>query len=100
MNLVTAEEFEQLLADTPFEQAVVSPDFSIDHHWVRTLSNKGIPLISELELGWRYFSGKTIALTGSNGKSTAVKWICDILRAQGFQAHIAGNYGIPISQRL
>ena len=99
-STLTAEEFEQLLADTPFEQAVVSPGFPIDHHWVRALDNKGVLLISELELGWRYFSGKTIALTGSNGKSTAVKWICDILRAQGVQAHIAGNYGIPISQQV
>ena len=32
-STLTAEEFEQLLADTPFEQVVVSPGFSIYHHW-------------------------------------------------------------------
>ena len=70
MNPISlTEDFEQLLAETPLEQAIVSPGFSIDHHWLKALGHKGIPLISELELGWSYFNGKTIALTGSNGKA-------------------------------
>jgi UDP-N-acetylmuramoylalanine--D-glutamate ligase len=97
---IDGEDFQRFLAEESIEQAIISPGFSIEHAWVKALANRGIPIRSELELGWRNFQGKTIALTGSNGKSTAVKWICEILRAQGYQAHIAGNYGIPISQQV
>ena len=77
------------------ELAIVSPGFAIDHDWLNYLRSEEIPLIAELELGWSRFSGKTIAVTGSNGKSSAVKWICDALRCAGFSAEIGGNYGIP-----
>ena len=92
--------YHQLLAEEPIAQAIISPGFSIDHPWVQALAAQRIPFLSELELGWSRFTGKTIALTGSNGKSTAVKWICEILQAQGYQAHIAGNYGIPLSEQV
>jgi UDP-N-acetylmuramoylalanine--D-glutamate ligase len=36
-----------------------------------------------------------VAVTGSNGKSTAVKWIHEMLVRAGLKAAIGGNYGIP-----
>lgn len=75
--------------------AIVSPGFAVDHSWLNELRARGIPLLAELELGWSRFKGKTLAVTGSNGKSSAVKWICDALRCTGHHAEIGGNYGIP-----
>ena len=88
-------ELVELLQRERFEVCVVSPGFGLSHPWVEAVCAEGIPLLSELELGWSRHRGKTIALTGSNGKSTAVKWICESLCAAGLKAEIGGNYGVP-----
>ena len=74
---------------------VVSPGFSIHHPWIKLILQKGISLRSELELGASRHRGKTIAVTGSNGKSTAVKWLFEMLSLAGRKVAIGGNYGIP-----
>jgi UDP-N-acetylmuramoylalanine--D-glutamate ligase len=73
----------------------VSPGFPLSHPWIRAVRDEGLPLLSELELGWSRHQGQTVAVTGSNGKSTAVKWICEMLQLSGTSAEIGGNYGIP-----
>ncbi len=89
------DQFCATVSEFKPQLAVVSPGFAIDHAWLNHLRSNDIPLIAELELGWSRFVGKTIAVTGSNGKSSAVKWICEALRSAGFSAEIGGNYGIP-----
>ncbi|MCK4564442.1 MAG: UDP-N-acetylmuramoyl-L-alanine--D-glutamate ligase [Verrucomicrobia bacterium] len=88
-------ELIQALEKTPFDICVVSPGFALSHRWICAVREAGIPLLSELELGWSRHCGKTVAVTGSNGKSTAVKWICEMLQLAGSRAAIGGNYGIP-----
>ena len=85
--------------DLPFipEIAIVSPGFSQDHPWIQDLKKRGIPLISELEFGWSRRNCPVIAVTGSNGKSTVVKWIVDMLEQAGQTAIPCGNYGLPVS---
>ena len=89
------DELAQLLETQHFDVCIVSPGFALDHPWVCVVRDARIPLLSELELGWSRHWGRTIAVTGSNGKSTAVKWICDSLRRMGLRAAVGGNYGIP-----
>ncbi|MFA6174124.1 MAG: UDP-N-acetylmuramoyl-L-alanine--D-glutamate ligase [Kiritimatiellales bacterium] len=76
--------------------AVVSPGFSLTHPWIRDLADRRIPLLSELELGWSRRHGPVIAVTGSNGKSTVVKWITEALAQAGQTAVPCGNYGFPV----
>ena len=83
------------LQNRRFDVCIVSPGFGMDHPWLRAVRDAGIPLLSALELGWSRFKGRTVAVTGSNGKSTAVKWLCETLRVAGYKAEIGGNYGIP-----
>lgn len=52
-----------------------------------------IPIISELELGFRFCKGKIIAITGTNGKSTVTTLIGDILKNAGMDAVVCGNIG-------
>jgi len=78
------------------ETAVVSPGFSLKHPWIMDLIERGIPLLSELELGWSRRRCPVIAVTGSNGKSTVVKWIVDALAQAGQAAVPCGNYGFPV----
>jgi UDP-N-acetylmuramoylalanine--D-glutamate ligase len=83
-----------------FDVCIVSPGFSLSHPWICLVSEAGIPLLSELELGWSRHRGKTVAVTGSNGKSTAVKWIAEMFQLAGHRVAIAGNYGIPACQAV
>lgn len=85
---------EDLAADV----CVASPSFEMAHPWLEACRKAGIPVISELELGWNYWEGRTIAVTGSKGKSSLVKLCSDTLNAAGVSASPAGNYGIPLCQ--
>ena len=81
-----------------FEVAVLSPSIALNSPWVSELRLRGIPLLAELELGWSRHRGRTIAVTGSNGKSTCVKWLAEALQAAGLRAAPAGNYGPPAAR--
>ncbi|NOU36995.1 MAG: UDP-N-acetylmuramoyl-L-alanine--D-glutamate ligase [Kiritimatiellaceae bacterium] len=76
--------------------AIISPGFSLNHPWIKELIEHGIPLLSELELGWSRRHCPVIAVTGSNGKSTVVKWIVESLAQAGQTAVPCGNYGFPV----
>ena len=60
---------------------------------VRTLREKGIPVISEIEFAGRYTQARTICITGSNGKTTTTSLIYHILQKAGFNVGLAGNIG-------
>ena len=79
-----------------FELCVVSPAFAMRHPWVEACRARGIPMISELELGGCYWPGKILAVTGSKGKSSLVKFCADTFARAGVSASPAGNYGIPL----
>ncbi len=85
----------QTLKTVSFDICIVSPGFGLAHPWICTVRDAGIPLLSELELGWSRHKGRTVAVTGSNGKSTAVKWIGESFQLAGEKTEIGGNYGIP-----
>ncbi len=60
---------------------------------VKALSDKGMPVISEIEFAGRFTRGKTICITGSNGKTTTTTLIYEILRAAGYGVAAGGNIG-------
>jgi len=57
---------------------------------------KGVPVISEIELAYLFLRGKIVGITGSNGKSTTTTLVHSILRDAGFKARLAGNIGTPL----
>ncbi|HBO88158.1 MAG TPA: UDP-N-acetylmuramoyl-L-alanine--D-glutamate ligase [Verrucomicrobia bacterium] len=94
----TIQNLEDHCEVSVIDQAIISPGFSLTHPWCDVLRQYSIPLCSEIELGWSRFKGKTIAVTGSNGKSSTVKWITEILKLIGDDVVLGGNYGIPASE--
>ncbi|MFO8086475.1 MAG: UDP-N-acetylmuramoyl-L-alanine--D-glutamate ligase [Bacteroidales bacterium] len=60
---------------------------------VQQLRKNGIPVISDIEWADRFTSAKTIAITGSNGKTTTTKLIGYILQSAGANVVVAGNIG-------
>ena len=81
-----------------FDVAIMSPSVPLNSPWALELQRRGIPLLSEVELGWSRHHGKTMAVTGTNGKSTCVKWLAEALQAAGLRAAPAGNYGPPVTR--
>jgi UDP-N-acetylmuramoylalanine--D-glutamate ligase len=55
-----------------------------------------IAMIGELELGSRFVSAPMVAITGTNGKSTATVLIGEIFKAAGMKAFVGGNLGTPL----
>lgn len=63
---------------------------------IREAADKGIPVVSELELAFRHLKGRIIGITGSNGKSTTTTLTWRILKDSGLRARLAGNIGTPL----
>jgi UDP-N-acetylmuramoylalanine--D-glutamate ligase len=58
---------------------------------------RGLPVLGELELGWRMLAHPFIAVTGSNGKTTTVELVGHIHRAAGLPVSVAGNVGTAVT---
>jgi UDP-N-acetylmuramoylalanine--D-glutamate ligase len=79
---------------------VVSPGVPPEAPPLTAARASGIPIISELELGFRALRGRGvgyIAITGTNGKTTTTALIGHLLRSGGARAETAGNIGRPLS---
>jgi UDP-N-acetylmuramoylalanine--D-glutamate ligase len=86
---------EELVDD--IEEIVVSPGIPADHPVFAAASQRGIIVIGELELAYRFARAPVIAVTGTNGKSTTVEMIGEMLREDGRDVVVAGNTGTPFS---
>jgi UDP-N-acetylmuramoylalanine--D-glutamate ligase len=72
---------------------VKSPGVPQEAPVVLAARRAGLPVIGELELGWRLLPQPFLALTGSNGKTTTVELIGHVHREAGLPAVVAGNVG-------
>jgi UDP-N-acetylmuramoylalanine--D-glutamate ligase len=75
---------------------VVSPGVPLDTPELAQVRSFGLPVIGELELAARFLKGKTLAVTGSNGKTTTTTLLGEILEAAGFTTLVGGNIGVPV----
>ncbi|MBQ3805221.1 MAG: UDP-N-acetylmuramoyl-L-alanine--D-glutamate ligase [Prevotella sp.] len=82
-------EAEILSAD----EVVKSPGIPDTAPMVEALIAKGTPILAELEFAKRYSKGKTICITGSNGKTTTTSLIYYIMKKWGIDVGLAGNIG-------
>ena len=77
---------------------VLSPGIEADIPWTLAFTCAGAPIIGEIELGYHYFKGRTIAITGTNGKTTTTALLEHILLQAGRTAKACGNYGYPLCE--
>ncbi len=61
---------------------------------------QSIPIISELELAWRYCESAVIAVTGTNGKTTTTELLYQMIRNCGDSVALAGNNDTPFSEAV
>lgn len=60
------------------------------------LRERGVVLTSEMEVFFELCPCKTIAITGSDGKTTTTTIISELLKASGKKVHLGGNIGNPL----
>ncbi|HZU08635.1 MAG TPA: UDP-N-acetylmuramoyl-L-alanine--D-glutamate ligase, partial [Pseudacidobacterium sp.] len=75
---------------------VVSPGVPLNTPELVQVKTFGLPIIGELELASRFLKGKTLAITGSNGKTTTTSLTGEILKAGGLNTQVGGNIGVPV----
>lgn len=79
------------------DTVVVSPGVPESSDPVRWANELGVPIMSEIELAFRFCPCPVVAVTGTNGKSSVVTMIQRVLQAAGRRAIACGNLGTPFS---
>jgi UDP-N-acetylmuramoylalanine--D-glutamate ligase len=83
------------------DEVVKSPGISEKNEWVKKLRAKGVSIIGEIELAYRYKGdSKIIAITGSNGKSTTTALIYHICKVAGLDCALVGNIGYSFAKQV
>lgn len=76
--------------------AVYSPAFKPSHPFFEAAKTGGARTLGEPDLGGLLWSGKIIAITGTNGKTTLTSFLAHALKKAGIDALPCGNIGRPI----
>ena len=80
------------------ELVVKSPGVPAENAVVQAAREQGIPVWSEVELGYRLLPGNPlVGVTGTNGKTTTTELLGAILRAAGRSVEVAGNVGTALT---
>ena len=76
---------------------IKSPGVPAQAPVVTEARRRGVPVLGELEFGWRLVGNEFIAVTGTNGKTTTTEWIGHIHREAAQPVAVAGNVGTALS---
>ncbi len=83
------------------DEVVKSPGIPEKAQIVKMIREKGIPVISEVELAWRYKGdSRIVAITGSNGKTTTTSLIYHICKTAGLDCAMVGNIGDSFAMQV
>lgn len=79
---------------------VKSPGIPETSALITAIREKGIKIISEIEFAGYYTRGKSICVTGSNGKTTTTMLTHHILKKAGWDVGLAGNVGKSFAMQV
>ena len=79
---------------------VLTPVIPIFSPFAKEAKARGIEVIGEIELGYRFSNreAKFVCISGTNGKTTTTAMTGEIFKAGGRHTFVLGNIGIPISE--
>ena len=91
-------DVERILAA---DEVMKSPGIPEKNELVKQIRAKGIPVISEIEFGFRYKGeSKIVAITGSNGKTTTTSLLYHICKVADQDVAIVGNIGFSFARQI
>ena len=96
LTVRTGADYGSSLQET--DLVVISPGVPAQSPLLQEVRGRGVPVIGELELASWFLTAPVIAITGTNGKSTTVTLIGEMLKRSGKQAFVGGNLGTPLSE--
>ena len=83
------------------DEVMKSPGIPEKNEMVKAIRAKGIPVISEIEFGYRYKGkSKIAAITGSNGKSTTTALLYHICKLVNEDVAMVGNIGYSFARQI
>jgi len=82
------------------DMIIVSPGVPLDIEPLKKAEEKEIPIIGEMELAAREIKTPIIAVTGTNGKSTAVSMLESMINTSGMKMFVGGNIGTPLTDYI
>jgi len=77
---------------------VISPGIDGESSFARAYQKNADEMIGEVELAYRHYQGRIIAITGTNGKTTTTELVDHILNHCGISCVPCGNYGKPFAE--
>lgn len=78
--------------------AVMSPGIPPASALGQLAASLHCPVIGELEFGFRHVACPVLAITGTNGKTTATELLAACLKHAGKRVMAAGNIGVPLCE--
>ncbi len=75
---------------------VLSPGIPVDHPTAVAFKRSGKAVLGEAELAALYMRCPVLAITGTNGKTTTVSMLAEVLSRGGLFAKACGNIGLPM----
>ena len=113
-GMIAEDHKEELAANAiPFEEGIHTPFLILEAQEivkspgipdtapiVVEARERGIKVISEIEFAARYTKAKFIAITGSNGKTTATLLAHHLIKSAGFNVGLAGNIGQSLAKQV
>lgn len=85
---------------TSADLIVVSPGVPHSQEAIVAARERGVPIMGEVELAFRWLRGRVIAITGTKGKSTTTALTGKILERAGCHVLVGGNIGAPLSGQV
>ncbi len=79
---------------------VYSPGFAPGHPWLELARAAGAACWGEVDFASLFWKGRTVAVTGTNGKTTLTEFLVHALEASGRRAYAAGNIGRAFCQTV
>ena len=79
---------------------VISPGVPINNEIAVKCKRKGKRILGEFEFGLSAFSPLTVAVTGTNGKTTTCTVINEILCKEKIKSSLVGNIGFPLTSKV
>jgi UDP-N-acetylmuramoylalanine--D-glutamate ligase len=78
------------------KRILISPGVDLSQPLLHRLAKAGVALSGELAVAARELHVPTVAITGTNGKTTTTTLVGELLEAGGIKAFVGGNIGTPI----
>ena len=99
IKFIKTDNPEELL-DESFDLLIKNPAVFPNHKCVLKAKDLDINVVNEMEVAYHYIDKdvKIIGVTGSNGKTTTVSLIYEVLKKAGVSVVLGGNIGIPLSK--